>query len=752
MEADAPSTAFDRLAPPVRKWIWKQGWTSLRNVQEQAIPALLSGGDALISARTAAGKTEAAFLPLLSRVLAGEERNSAGFALLYVAPLKALINDQYRRLEGLAEDCALPLHKWHGDVSSDAKLKARDRPSGIVMITPESMEATLVRQGREVRRLFGSVQAVVIDEFHAFIGSERGRQLLSILSRIEASVGRDRIDRIGLSATLGDMDIARSALRPEDPNGVKQINCGAGGGDLLLQIRGYRDAVSNKRERDRERKDADPSTTQPQPVMPADGLKEIATHAFGVLRGKRNLFFAGSRSRVEVLTDRLRSLAEENGLPNEFFTHHGNLARSERESVEVRLRDDPRPTTAVATSTLELGVDIGEIESVAQYGPGWSVASLRQRLGRSGRRPGKPAILRVYVLERELSPTLDPSDKMRLSLLQSIATVDLLREGWCEPPRSGGLHLSTLCHQILATIAQTGGMRPDTAWQLLCGKGPFRTVDRSLFVELLKAMAHQDARLIEMSPQGLLMLGGEGERLTASYDFFAVFQTPEEYRVMDHGRSLGTLPVDKLLMPGQTIIFGGRRWLIEKVDVRARIIDVKAAGEAVAPSFDGEGGGIHDAIAARMLDWLGRHDIPPYLDPVGRELLAEGRMAFGSLGLRDRPIVQVGRACYIFPWVGGVKLETLTMALSARSMQAAAEMHCIVVRDCSAADLLAVLREIAGEPAPSGADLVADIAKVPREKYDHYLTPDLLGRVIANDRIDAPALPTLATSLVAANR
>ncbi len=373
-----PST-FERLGHPVRRWIWPQKWQRLRDVQEKAIPAILAGGDVVISARTAAGKTEAAIMPLLTRVLDGDGRD--GFRILYVSPLKALINDQYRRLEPLCEACDIPLHKWHGDVSADAKARARKTPSGVVMITPESLEALLVRRGKEVRFLFSSLEAVVIDELHALIGTERGMQLQSILNRIEIACDRERIDRIGLSATLGDMRLAADALRPTGGADVKVIEGNDEGNGLKLQIRGY---YETERGEDDGEKDASPD----KDTAERHGIPErLADDLFRLLRGHRNLLFGGSRQRVELYADRLRLMCEDSRVPNEFFPHHGSLSKAEREDVELRLRDDPRPTTAVATTTLELGIDIGDVESVAQIGPGFSVSSLRQRLGRSGAGP-----------------------------------------------------------------------------------------------------------------------------------------------------------------------------------------------------------------------------------------------------------------------------------------------------------------------------------------------------------------------------
>ncbi|SFL37116.1 DEAD/DEAH box helicase [Methylobacterium pseudosasicola] len=738
---DGASRAFELLAEPVRRWIWQQGWSELRDVQERAVPAILGGGDVILAARTAAGKTEAAFLPLLSQALPRLDGRRPGFCVVYVSPLKALINDQFRRLEGLLEACGMPLHRWHGDVSADAKRKARERPQGVVLITPESLEATLVRRGGEAARLFGNLDAVVVDELHAFVGTERGRQLQSVLSRIEVAAGRDRIDRIGLSATLGDMALAREALRPGEPDSVRLVESAEGGADLLLQVRGYEC----------------PRRPEPPPggggtdvaAVGVAAAEPVAAHLFEVLRGRRNLLFAGSRQNVEVYTDHLRAMSEAARLPNEFFAHHGNLARAEREAVEARLREDGRPTTAVATTTLELGIDIGDVESVAQIGPGWSVSSLRQRLGRSGRRRGVPSVLRIYVSEDAFAPTLHPADRLRLDVVQAVAMIGLLLDRWCEPPRVGGLHLSTLVQQTLALIAQTGGLRPDTAWQVLCRHGPFRNVGRDLFVEVLRAVARREAALVEMSPDGLLMLGPAGERLVAGHDFYAVFQVDEEYRVLaEGGKLLGTLPLDSTLATGQTIIFNGRRWRVESIDARARALLVSPTNAALPPRFGGGWAGVHDRVAAAMRDTLIGAGVPAFLDAGARALLEQARHAFREYGLAHDAIVAVGRDCVIFPWVGGPKLDTFALALLARNFQASPVRHAIEVRDCSAPGLRAIVSELARSPPPDGEALARLAAKPMRERYDPYLTEALLARVAAAERLEAHEVPNVARRIL----
>jgi len=429
--------AFDKLAPPIQKWVRQSGWQELRYIQSQAIHALMDGTDDLIiSASTASGKTEAAFLPLISQLLLNPS-DSPGFDLVYIGPLKALIGDQTDRLKSICQNLELPITPWHGDVSSAVKNKALKAPRGILLITPESIEAMFVRRGAQIGQVFGQTRAVIIDELHTFLDTERGVHLRSLLARIEIAAGRP-IRRVGLSATLGDVEMAKAYLRIKEDT-VTVIEATGGEAELRLQLRGY--VVENEGSND----ESGPTTDL------------IANHLFEHLRGKDHLVFAGSRQSVELYADRLRALCEHKRLPQEFYPHHASLSRDHRAFVEDRLKDKALPTTAVCTSTLELGLDIGDVTSIAQIGPPYSVASLRQRLGRSGRRLGQPAILREYVLEAKLFADSHVVDRLRLSLIRSIAMIDLLLEGWCEPPRPQALHLSVLVHQVLSIIAERGG-------------------------------------------------------------------------------------------------------------------------------------------------------------------------------------------------------------------------------------------------------------------------------------------------------
>jgi ATP-dependent Lhr-like helicase len=735
------------LAEPVRRWIHQQGWTRLRDVQAKAIPAVLAGGDVMISARTAAGKTEAALLPLLTRLILRTEGGASGFGVVYVSPLKALINDQHRRLEGLCEACDIPLHRWHGDVSASDKKRARDQPGGVLLITPESLEATLVRRGREIARLFGGLEAFVIDELHAFIGTERGIQLQSLLSRIEQATKRDLIDRIGLSATLGDVQIACAAMRPRPSKPVAVVEGLDQGSGVKLQVRGYLMPRAEPEKPDADGlqsetgEDVDPQDAPP--IVPP----QVAADLFRLLRGRSNLLFAGSRANVEAYADALRDLSERNALPNEFFAHHGSLSKHEREHLETRLRDDPRPTTAVATTTLELGIDIGDVETIAQIGPGVSVASMRQRLGRSGRREGKPAIMRIFVLEKDIRKGDHPLDALRLDLVQSIAMVGSLAAGWCEPPSRQGLHLSTLLHQILALIVQTGGLTATAAFRALCKQGAFVTVDKPLFIALLKAMAAPERALIEQSPDGLLMVGKGGERLTESYEFYTVFATEQEYRLVHEAKTLGTYPISITVAVGQTIIFTGRRWRIERIDDDARVIEVKPARRADPPKFNGLWGGVHDHIVAVMKNVLAGEAVPDYLDEAARTLLGQAREAFRAHELTRRSTIPYGRGTLLLPWVGTKKLTTLALAFNALEMDASTLGHAIELSDHAPEAVMRVLGRMALEPPPPPEMIAAKAAKPHRAKFDPLLPADLMNLVTVVEQLDIGSVPAVAAEV-----
>jgi len=699
------SRSFDLLDERVRRWIWQRSWKELQDIQEQSIPAVLTGeADVLIGAGTGRGKTEAAFLPICSRLAKNEE---AGLGALYVSPLKALINDQFSRLDDLCEDLEIPVHRWHGDVSSSRKRKVIDNPSGILLITPESLEALFVVRGPRIPRLFAGLQYVVVDELHAFVGTERGAQLRSQLHRIELAVRR-RVPRIGLSATLGDMASAAEFLRPGRGSQVQRIKSDEGGQELRVQVRGY---SCRRPERGAESQELPSSLS-------------IADHLFETLRGRHNLIFANSRQVVEQYADRLRLRSEQLRLPREFWPHHGNLSREVREDVERALKEPARPTTAVCTSTLEMGIDIGSVASVAQLESPPSVASLRQRLGRSGRR-GEPAVLRMYLSEWEVDSRTAPEDAVRSELFAATAMVNLMVDGWCEPPSAGAFHFSTLLHQVMSLIAQHGGVRPEQAWKALCSAGPFGGTDQGRFGALLRAMGAAD--LIVQAPDGLLLLGELGERLANHYSFFAVFHSPEEYRVQWGSKALGTLPVAFALTVGAMLIFAGRRWRIDSFDAAAKTIMVSPSAGGVPPEFRGAGAGhTHHRVRAEMLRLYESVGVPVFLDAGARELLAEGRSQYLRYGLDSSQILRSGTGTLLFPWSSDAAHQALTLVLRSRGLDASFTGVTVQVSGTLPVEVVTELEAALGSWPDDGAELTRLVKNLCREKYDDFLSEELL--------------------------
>lgn len=735
-----PSSAFELLDPRVQRWIWKEGWAELRDIQEEAIPAVIAADrDVIIASATASGKTEAAFLPIASAVASGAD----GLSVLYISPLKALINDQHRRLEPFFEAVDLLVHRWHGDVSSGQKRKVLEKPSGVLLITPESLEALLIRHGSRARQILGSLRFVVVDELHAFMGSERGRQLQSLMHRVDLAAGR-RIARVALSATLGDMGMACEFLRAGGVEDVVRIISHGSRQEVQLQIRGYRitpprmddEAVAAAEREGRE--------ITPEDLATGDSI-EISRDLFRRLRGGRHIVFANRRADVELFSDLLRRFCEQQRLPVEFWPHHGSLDKSLREDAEAALKAADRPATVIATSTLELGIDVGSVESIAQLGPPNSVASMRQRLGRSGRR-GEPAVLRIYIQEPEITSSTPPHEQLRSDLVQAVAMVRLLAERWYEPPPEGALHLSTLVQQVLSLIAQHGAVRADQAWNALSRTGPFGGVDTAMFASLLRDLAQH--QLVTQTHTGELVLDLQGERLVNHYEFYAAFSTPEEYRLVADGRTLGTLPVLFPLYKGLHLIFGGRRWRVLAVDAAHKVVELARAAGGRAPRFGGAGARVHDRVRQEMLRVYGEATPLPFLDSTAADLLAEGRDAFRRLGLRERRVLRWGKDAVAFPWIGDRALHTLLIQLRGHGLNVSAEGAAIVAQDTAAEGLLAALQQIAVAGPVDALRIAAVVENTVSEKHHPYLGDALLRADYATSQLDPQGAHAAAAEMV----
>jgi ATP-dependent Lhr-like helicase len=711
------SSSFELLNPRIQRWIWSEGWTELRDAQEAAIPAIIGRQkDVIIAAATAAGKTEAAFFPVLTHML--REESDPGLTV-YISPLKALINDQFGRLESLCESLEIPVFPWHGDISSSVKSKFLKTPAGILLITPESLEAMLCNKGFAIPNLFARLRYFVIDELHSFIGSERGKQLQSLMQRIDVAIGQKPV-RIGLSATLGDMRMAANFLRPGQGSLVNIIESKSDGGELKILIKGYIDQEPSEEATEGE----------------VDSERSITQHLYKTLRGSNNLVFPNSRKMVERYTYALRKMCEQAHVPNEFWPHHGSLSREIREETEAALKAKDRSTTAICTNTLELGIDIGAVKSIAQIGSPPSVASLRQRLGRSGRRKGEPAILRGYAIEFELNAKSHLMNQLREGLFEQGAMVGLLLEGWFEPPRANGLHLSTLVQQLLSLIAQRGGVSAADAYRILCETGPFNNVSKPSYVELLRHLGQK--QLIQQDSSGVLLHGKIGEPIVNHYSFYAAFASEEEFRVLSGSQTLGTLPISSAVSVGDFILFAAQTWRIEEVDEEGKAIYVTRHVTGKVPPFNSRGGRIHGCVRQRMKE-LYTSEMPiPYFDETASKLAVEGRRTFQRFDLDRRIFVSLGSSLLVFTWLGDDANEALAEMLKKNGYSLFAYGPAIEIhgKDVDVTVVSNYFKDIASQPLPTAVELLSHSFNLAQEKWDWALPETLLKQSFASLRLD----------------
>lgn len=702
------SASFEILSPGTKRWIYKQGWCTLREAQELAIPAILSQKhDVLITAPTAGGKTEAAFLPVISHL---ESKGGQGYGALCISPLKALINDQYNRLLSLCECAGTSITAWHGETLYSQKQRSWQKPEGVLLITPESLESLCVRRQNELITRIKDLSFVIVDEFHSFIDRQRGMQLLSLLARIECVIPKP-VPRIALSATISDPMVALNILRPDNLFPKMHIDASKSGAKLQLSLKAY--------------PFVDPTGTTP--------VHRMADDLFGKLRGTSNLIFANSRRIVEELSVQLTRLCEDAAVPLEFYPHHGSLSKESRRHVEERLKLGNRPTTAIATSTLELGIDIGDVASVAQIGAPANVSSIRQRLGRSGRRAGQSSTLRIMVASSANKPEATPIDRLEIELFQSIAVTELMLERWIEPPDTSRLHYSTMIQQILSMIAAKGDLTAVSAYHTLCVKGPWRHIDKVKFQQVLRALGASN--VIAQLTSKELIIGEVGEQILSDRSFYTSFEVPEEYKLFSKGRSLGTLPAVSPILPGQLLVFAGQHWLVASVEADTRVIDLMPAKGGQAPIFGGTSNSVHKVIRQRMCKLYQSNRVPTYCDDKTQEMIRDARHYYREEGLSNRPRIDTPKYGFWLLWESDRTIETLRIGAIAAGHSAISLGPILITNGTER------FETIVGEiskifRSKSQQEIVQLLPALPLGKFDKFLSDELLREAYASETLD----------------
>ena len=642
---------FDRYAPFVQEYIYRNGWESLRAIQVAAAEVIFRTDDnLLLTASTASGKTEAAFFPIIT-LFSEDPPSSVG--CIYIGPLKALINDQFLRLNDLCEEADIPVWHWHGDVAQSHKERLMKRPSGILQITPESLEAMLLHKHAAIPKLFGDLRFVVIDEVHSLLRGDRGGQTLCLIERLSRLAGVNP-RRIGLSATMGDpertgeflsLGTGRKTIIPRiEAKGVKWR--------LSMEHFYVKDIQAAGDRTDIEALPVLEEKTDQAPDNADPGLGYIFEHT----RGKKCLLFVNSREECETVTTTLRQYCERSREPDRFLIHHGNLSASYRETAEEIMKDESQYLTTVTTATLELGIDIGRLERAFQIDAPWTVSSFLQRMGRTGRRELPPEMWFVMREDEPEARAMLPAT-IPWKLLQGIALVQLyLEERWVEPPRLDRLPFSLLYHQTMSTLASCGELSPGALADRVLRLHYFHRISQEDYRVMLRHLVETDH--IQRTEQGGLIVGLAGERVVNSFKFYGVFEENEEYTVRSEAQELGTI-----VMPppvGEKLAIAGHVWVVLDVDRKRHLVYCEQVKGNIPAYFGLCPGDLHTRILRRMRQVLREERQYPYLMKNAVARLEQARFTAVRSGTGEHPMIHLGGNMWcLLPWVGTYTFLTM---------------------------------------------------------------------------------------------
>ena len=531
-------SVFGRLHPRLQQAIVARlGWSSLRPVQEEAGQALLDGKNAVVLAPTAGGKTEASMFPTLSGLVQDEP---LGVGALYIAPIKALLNNQADRLGLYTEMVGLRRFVWHGDTPDNERKRFLREPAALLMTTPESLEVMLISRRVDAAALFGDLRTVVIDEIHAMAGTDRGAHLISVLERI-AALSRHDLQRVGLSATVGNPETILDWIRGTSERAGVVVN------------------------------PPSPPSRRQLLVVHNPALADLARDAARMARGGKSLFFCQSRAMTEAVAEHMQRA----GIV--VHVHHSAVSREERQLAEEQFHRGSE-ACIVCTSTLELGIDVGDLDRVLQAEAPDTVSSFMQRMGRTGRRAGQAANTTFFCETSE-------------GVLQAVGIVELAKTRWVESVEVQDRCWPVLIHQLLALALAHDGVPVEDAWTHLQKVPDLRGIHRAEFERLVGWML-RDRSLVMAS--GRLVLGPKAERRFGRRNFmelFAVFQSPQSYTVQTTaGQPLGTLNqsfVDRLVEGVSTFLLGGRAWAVFRISHDDRRILVDKAPRGRQPTWGG---------------------------------------------------------------------------------------------------------------------------------------------------------------------
>ena len=678
------------------------GWSSLRPVQELTIEAILDGQNCVVLAPTAGGKTEAAFFPIVDLIYRDK---SKPVAALYISPIRALLNNQELRLQRLSGLAGLQAFKWHGDVNQAARHGFLTNPAHILMTTPESLEVILISPKIDKIHLFSGLRFVVIDEIHNFAASDRGAHLMAVLERLARYSPFD-IQRIGLSATVGNPAEIGRWMQGSSQRETIVIDPPGQPVSRMIRIDAYDDA------------------------------DELARQVAPLAQGRKTLFFVEGRRLAEGVKQVLSTVATTT------FVHHSSVGRELREEAEQSFAFGRDSQCIVCTSTMELGIDVGDLDAVLQLDAPSTVSSFMQRLGRTGRRSGSQAEMNFFC-----------GDQM--ALLRAIALVNLARRRWIEPvcPSYRALHI--LAHQTLAQALQFYGVRASQVWEIAQQMQPFTRISQDEFERLLAHLIETD---ILNKVDGVLVLGAEGEKRYGRRNFldlYSVFETPDEIKVITtNNQVIGTLQTWFVLYLGQSedfiVTLAGQAWQVKHLDLEQGEMVVTPAPRGAIPRWSGNGILLSRKIAEEIRAVLLADERYPFVTSRAQSTLDAMRLQMRDLLSQEQlPIQQTGREWTLHTFAGDRINIVLSRALDIiLGCEATGDSFTVTIKSSAQAplpekDIWQALEATRQPDFFSTQRLMAMVRSLPRgrlSKFQPLLPPDLEAKFIAERLFDIEGL------------
>lgn len=716
------SGIFERLAPFIQDFIYDNEWSELHGNQIASCEVIFdTNSNLLLSSGTASGKTEAAFLPVLTELY---NNPSTSVGVMYISPLKALINDQFKRLEQLILESGIPVCKWHGDASVAKKNALIKNPAGILQITPESLESLLINKRSACVKMFSDLRYVIIDEVHHFMRDVRGIQVLCLLERMQRLTGNIP-RRIGLSATLGDINVAKNWLNSGTPRDCIAPITDEGKKSIKLFVHRF-----VKQQEDSE--------------SHGDcGDREHFEYLFKMTLDKKTIIFTNSREETEYVLANLRELAIKNKAPDVYRVHHGNVSALLREQTEDEMKASDDKIVTGATVTLELGIDIGSLDQVVQVGSPISVSSFAQRLGRCGRRGQTPQLLFTLVEDINATAT-DFLGPINWSFIRMIAIIELFtKEKWIEPLYPLKHPYSLLYHQTMSYLISNGELYPAELAQAILSMDCFKEISQEDYKLLLSHLL--DTEHLQKTENGGIILGRMGEHVVNNFHFYTVFIVPDYYLVKDENRAIGT--VDKIYPVGIRFSLAGMTWETVDVNQKAKVIFVKQVpGISVVDwnvDFESE---LHTILVRKMRSILNSNEAFPYLSDSCVERLGEIRYLAKNCGILDNMVTQLSEKKYaVFPWIGTRQLMTLHYALLGKHIKSRLLWTTCVYLEVYFNGSTAELEKIIMGIVASKLDLytlpLPDDIQI-EYKYNEFVPISLLRKQFIEDFLDFEGLKT----------